>query len=300
LKIAIFHTAQDKKTALAIGSIIAAHSVPVAYQDIDILWDHKRTKNPLAIMESVSHFLFVFSSDMTDLSTFIFFAGYCLGKGISVIVLETDGNFDLPENVRHLGVKLRPESFEGFFVAEKERFASSERKAMARRALLDQGISFFDENFVSVLQADDPESVRLFLEAGYDPDFKDLRGIPALSHAVRAHSRVCTLLLLSTGADIDCVSDDRGYTPLMDAVQAGDDEMASLLLDHNANVNQRSKDGQTALVLGAGRGAVEICALLIRRGADPAIKDNLGMSALGYAQLFKNQKLMELFNTGPA
>jgi ankyrin repeat protein len=106
--------------------------------------------------------------------------------------------------------------------------------------------------------------------------------------------------LIAAGADVDRQSDDRGYSPLMDAAQKGDPVMLSLLLSAGAKPDLRSKDGQTALIICAGRGDVAMSKLLIEAGADPEIKDHLGMSAARYASLFGNADLTALFNTPPA
>lgn len=162
---------------------------------------------------------------------------------------------------------------------------------------MDRGISCFPESFLSVVASGDIDAARLFLNAGYSPSLRDARGVPVLSLAVRSQFPEMVRLLLDAGAGVNDVSSDRGYSPLMDAAQKGDEVMCRVLLDAGAAVNQASKDGQTALILCAGRGDERISALLYEHGADPLVKDKLGMSALGYAALFRNQKLLDLFNS---
>ena len=41
----------------------------------------------------------------------------------------------------------------------------------------------------------------------------------------------------------------------------------------------------------------KIVKLLLDSGADPDVKDSMGMSARGYASLFKNEELMKLMET---
>lgn len=297
MKIAIFHTEKNREAALAIGNVITGHSVTVEYHDIKNIWNKKIVKNPLNLMERVSHMLFVYSQDTKDLSSLVFFSGYCLGKGIRIIILETDSSIVLPENCRHLGIFLKPESFEEYFAAEKIRFSETDKKERARAQLLERGISCYEENFLLIIGSGDIESVSLFLTAGFSPNTTDSRGIPALSIAVRAQMPEIVELLVKEGADINMLSGDRGYSPLMDAVQKGDISMATLLIDNGAHPDLRSKDGQTALIIAVGRGDVATVSLLLSRGANPEIADNLGMSASAYSRLFKNEQMMELFNT---
>lgn len=300
MKIAIFHNDKNRDTALAIGKIITGHSVTVVYHDTDTIWNKSLVKNPLNLMERVSHMLFVYSQDVKDISALVFFAGYCLGKGIRVLILETDAQISLPENCRHLGIFLTPSSFEEFFVTEKIRFHETDRKERARAELLERGISCYEENFLLIISSGDSEAVSLFLAAGFDPNLSDSRGVSALSIAVRSQVSEIAHLLLKAGADVNRLSGDRGYSPLMDAVQKGDAMMAEMLLHNGANPDLKSKDGQTALIISVGRGDAVMAEMLIKNGANPVIADNLGMSAVGYANLFKNEKLMALFNTSPA
>lgn len=297
MKIAILHTEKNREAALAIGGIITGHSVTVEYHDTKDIWNKAIVKNPLNLMDRVSHMLFVYSQDTTDLSSLVFYSGYCLGKGIRIIVLETDAAIELPENCRHLGIFLKPESFEEYFTAEKVRFNETDRKERARAELLERGISCYEENFLLIVDSGDAESVSLFLAAGFSPNLADSRGVPALSIAVRAQVPQIVETLVKAGADINALSGDRGYSPLMDAVQKGDLAMATLLVDHGANPDLRSKDGQTALIIAVGRGDVATVSMLLSRGANPLIADNLGMSAAAYSRLFKNGEMTDLFNT---
>ena len=300
MRIGVFHSEKNRDTALAIGKIMTCHSGQVTYYDTGKIWNKEYCKNPLLVMDKLSHLLYIHSADSQDLGTFAFFSGYSLGKGIKVLVLETDGRMELPENCRHLGVMLRPESFEDFFIAEKIRFKEEDKRIRARKELMDKGISCFDENFILIAGAGDAESVFLFLEAGFDPNLIDSKGVPVLSLAVRAQFPAVASLLIASGADVNRQSADRGYSPMMDAAQKGDLAMVRLLLDNGALPDLQSKDGQTALIICTGRGDGEMAKLLLEHGADPRLKDHLGMSAEGYARLFGNRKLMELFNISPA
>jgi uncharacterized protein len=296
MKIAVFFNEKNRDAALAIGKVMHSHSVTVVYFETERIWDKEFTKNPIMLMDQVTHMLFVYSSETSDLSAFVFFAGYCLGRGIRVLILETDREMSLPENCRHLGVALRPESFEEYFASEIVRYHEEDKKNHAKSQLLERGISCYEENFVLIVNSGDIDSVKLFLEAGFDPNLADSKGTPILSLAVRAQYLDMAQLLLESGADVNKISVDRGYSPLMDAVQKGDPAMVSLLLDRGAKTNLKSKDGQTALVVAAGRGDDILAKILIDHGADPTIGDNLGMSAASYAKLFNNEKMLALFN----
>jgi ankyrin repeat protein len=68
--------------------------------------------------------------------------------------------------------------------------------------------------------------------------------------------------------------DDRGATPLMQAVAIGSLEAVRLLLDAGADVNARNASGATALLWAAGHR--EKSRLLIQHGADVHVRSKLG------------------------
>ncbi len=300
MRIAVFHNEKNRETALNAGKLIESHTSTLAYHEIERIWDKEYCRNPVALLENASHALFVYSSAELDFSSFLFLSGYCLGKGIRILVLETSEKVRIPENCRQFGIILKPDVFEEYMSAEKLRYDREEKQSWARRVLVERGIPCFEQNFLLMIESGDVDAVSLFLDAGFSPTIADAKGIPALSLAVRAQNVAIARLLLAAGADVNVPSGDRQYSPLMDAAQKGDLSMAELLLEHGAKTDLKSRDGQTALVICAGRGDVASSALLVSHGADPEVKDNLGMSASGYAKLFRNEKLMALFNITPA
>ena len=115
-----------------------------------------------------------------------------------------------------------------------------------------------------------------------------------LNVAVRNDNEELTKMILDCGADINAVSKDRGYTAVMDAVWKGNKDITKLLISRGAELNTISKEGQSNLVLAVGADKVDICKILVENGADPDIKDQMGMSAYNYACLFKKDKILEI------
>ncbi|MCA9507011.1 MAG: ankyrin repeat domain-containing protein [Myxococcales bacterium] len=70
---------------------------------------------------------------------------------------------------------------------------------------------------------------------------------------------------LSKGVDVNCINKD-GYTPLQMAAKKGSLEIVRLLLNHNANIDAKSKYG-SALYLASANKYLEICSLLLESGA---------------------------------
>lgn len=63
------------------------------------------------------------------------------------------------------------------------------------------------------------------------------------------------------------------------AVEHGRHDAVRFLIDHNANVNRRSKDGHFALELAAGEGFKDLCATLLAAGANKRMRDATGQTA---------------------
>ena len=167
-------------------------------------------------------------------------------------------------------------------------------KRMAKKELMIRGIPFTADCFGQYLAKNKTEICNLFIEAEIDPNARDDFGTPILNLAVRNDNESFVKKLLDAGAEINSVSEDRGYTPVMDAVWRGNYEITKLLIERGAELNTISKEGQSNLVLAVGADRTKICEILAKNGADPDIKDQMGMSAYGYATLFKKTELVEI------
>ena len=101
-------------------------------------------------------------------------------------------------------------------------------------------------------------------------------------------------MFLELGANIEAVSDDRGYTAVMDAVWRGNEKITKFLIENGADLNTISKEGQSNLVLAVGAGRENIVKLLAENGSDCDVKDMMGMSAYNYAVLFKKTRIVDI------
>ncbi len=297
MKITILHSGAVHELARGLYELIVSHGCKAEVMPIESTWDGPHAMNPTHLFKGSSHLLFLHDADPFMHAAFLFYSGYCIGKGLRIIILEAEKGIAQKKD-GYIGTILQPETFEGFLQSEIVRYDTEDKMARAKAELMERGISCFAENFVSMVISGDEDNASLFLKAGFSPRITDVYGTPLLSLAVREQIPDMVRLLLSAGADVNALSADRSYTPLMDAAQKGDHNMCKILLEAGANPDVKSKDGQTALVLATGRGDVELCKLLISCGADPSVPDNLGLSAAGYARLFKNDVLIELFNAG--
>lgn len=72
--------------------------------------------------------------------------------------------------------------------------------------------------------------------------------------------------------------------PLTQAVTSGDAGTVSAVLANGADVNERTGGGQTPLILATIFGHTHLIPLLLEAGADPQLRDNLGLNAVDWAQ----------------
>ncbi len=124
-------------------------------------------------------------------------------------------------------------------------------------------------------------AVHELLRDNGDPNFHDETGASALMYAAAFSSPECMRLLITKGANVDGVNQVHA-TALMWA--SSDPEKVKLLLSNNADVNIRTDDGQSALLLAALRpGNIEAVRLLLSHGADPKAVDKQGVGLLRIA-----------------
>ncbi|MCR4735575.1 MAG: ankyrin repeat domain-containing protein [Treponema sp.] len=172
--------------------------------------------------------------------------------------------------------------------------SSNDQKRTAKKKLLERGIPFNSDCFAMYIAKNKPEIFNLFISAGIDINSRDDFGTPMLNIAVRNDNEEFAKKLIELGAEINLISEDRGYTAVMDAVWRGNETLTKLLIEKGAELNTISKEGQSNLVLAVGADKVNICKMLAENGADPDIKDQMGMSAYGYATLFKKEKIVSI------
>ena len=119
-------------------------------------------------------------------------------------------------------------------------------------------------------------------------------GMTALMIAAQGGYSTVVKVLLEASANPNLADEDTGGTPLIYAVESGDVETASLLLEAGADINSQNITGKTALMKAAEFGNVEIAKTLLQSGADINIKNHEGKLALNYAQDKKHTEIVQL------
>jgi uncharacterized protein len=107
-----------------------------------------------------------------------------------------------------------------------------------------------------------PETVRVLLEHGADPDddADNQFGVRPVHAAAASHDRETMRALLEAGADPN-VRQQGGFVPLHEAAHSDDPEMARLLLEHGADPSIAADDGRDAIRIAADDGSERVAAL---------------------------------------
>jgi hypothetical protein len=175
-----------------------------------------------------------------------------------------------------------------------------ELRDRAKYELLNRGIPFTEEAMTDCVVGGNDTAASLFIEAGFSPNIQDRFGVPLMNLAARMGNRKMVQLLLNAGALVNQQAEDRRSSALLDAVAGGHHGILKDLLAAGADVNLKTRDGQSALIVAVGLNDEVAAELLLRAGANPDEADNLGVSARKYAALFNKPAMAALFNAyGP-
>ncbi len=172
------------------------------------------------------------------------------------------------------------------------------------------------DTMIKAVKFNDVSAVRKMLTKGVDPNAVDDQGIPLLVIAAREKSNDVALILMNDKR-IDLQKEDKagenammlaaieqdaplvqaliakgaevnkkGWTPLHYAASSGDDDIVKMLLDASAYIDAGSPNGTTPMMMAARAGHVSTIDLLVSQGADPTIKNQLGMTAQDFAKRY--------------
>jgi len=91
-------------------------------------------------------------------------------------------------------------------------------------------------------------------------------------------------LLVKRGAQIEPTRGRKAWTALHYACSGPDQGVAAWLLEQGADINARSENGSTPLMMALGYGSLDSAALLLQRGADAALRNDLDLDAWEFAR----------------
>jgi ankyrin repeat protein len=169
------------------------------------------------------------------------------------------------------------------------------------------------DDFFSAIVRDDDAAMQTLLTRGFDPNTVDSTGSAGLLLAIKGSSfkvasrlmnwpdikvevrnaadesplmlaalkgeLVLCQVLIKKGADVN----KPGWAPLHYAATNGHTDIMSLLLEEYAYIDAASPNGTTPLMMAAQYSDVSSVKLLLEAGADPLLRNALGLSALDFA-----------------
>ncbi|MDP3760416.1 MAG: ankyrin repeat domain-containing protein [Ramlibacter sp.] len=180
------------------------------------------------------------------------------------------------------------------------------------------------EDFFIAVKRDEPETVAMLLSRGFDPDTLDPQGhtglflalrdgslkvaralvdwprtnvetrtandeSPLMMAALKGHADVARKLV-ERNADVN----KTGWTPLHYAATNGHLTIMELLLENHAYIDAESPNGTTPLMMAAHYGTPAAVKFLLEAGADPTLRNQLGLSALDFATRANRRDAAEL------
>jgi len=157
----------------------------------------------------------------------------------------------------------------------------------------------FPDDPIRAAYRGDVDAVQRFLDDGFPPNAGNEVGYTALMGAARGANLDVIRFLLSHGGQA-ALADKRGYTALHWAVaQPAHDPSSQVaclraLLDAGADPNARNEDGLTPLMNAAWFDCRDSVRELLRRGADPLLRDSRGRSARDLASERGHKNVEEL------
>ena len=127
----------------------------------------------------------------------------------------------------------------------------------------------------------DTSIIRLLIESDAEVDSRDKDGSTPLMIAAYHHRPAIVNLLIAAGASVNAATFEGNVTTLMYAAAAGDTEICASLLKHGAEVHHKYlPSGGTALYEAVINGSLTIVKMLIEASADPAAVDFENMTSL--------------------
>jgi uncharacterized protein len=169
------------------------------------------------------------------------------------------------------------------------------------------------EDFFQAVTRDDAAGISGLLRRGFDANALDPKGRPGLFIALMDGSlKVAEVLvdfpktnvewrspqdesplmiaslkgntalvrkLIARDADVN----KPGWTPLHYAATGGHVDVIQVLLDENAYIDAESPNKSTPLMMAAKYGNLEAVKLLLESGADPRLRNQLGLTAIDFA-----------------
>jgi uncharacterized protein len=180
------------------------------------------------------------------------------------------------------------------------------------------------DDFFAAIKQDNAGAITSLLKRGFDPNTPNAEGMPGLCLALRESSLKAAEALIvwpKTNIEARTLQDESplmmaalkghldlakklverdadvnkpGWAPLHYAATNGHLAIMELLLENHAYIDTESPNGSTPLMMAALYGTPAAVKLLLEAGADPTVKNQLGLTAIDFAHRGNRKDSVEL------
>ena len=183
------------------------------------------------------------------------------------------------------------DAYVDFFRAVKIDDAGKVRSLLARG--LDPNIVEHERGETGLILALQENSMKVFetlLNArAIDLEAKSFNGNTALMIACYKVNKPAVEALLAKGAQVN----RPGWTPLHYAAASGNNDIVRMLVERAAYIDAESPNKTTPLMMAARGGHIMTVKLLLDEGADATLKNDLGMTAIDFAEKHNHKDIAE-------
>ena len=297
MKITVFCSPERKDILVEASSLFDEYFIETHAFFLDETWNRAAIK---ALNEGLDYsdyyIIFPIKADFSS-QWFSYVLGSAAGKQKQVLVNTTDNpSFLLYNDILEMYMWSRDlDGLRDHLEEILPQWDKEIKKRIALRALQDRLDDHTFEGLARAVEKGDRFMVGIYLEAGFDINKESMDNVTLVGLAARNGYREILEVLYEAGADLNKISTDRDNSPLMDAASEGHHEIVKFMINHQAELERKSKSGQTALALAVGNKNIDCAMELIKAGSNPDIADSLGLSARKYAELYGMQDLLDMF-----
>ncbi|MDA8456844.1 ankyrin repeat domain-containing protein [Acidovorax sp. GBBC 3334] len=184
----------------------------------------------------------------------------------------------------------------------------------------------YDDFFTSIVR-DEARDITALIRRGFDPNTRSAKGEVGLTLALQQGSmQAFNALMAAPGIKVetrnakdesplmiaclrgqvaaaraliakDADVNKTGWTPLHYAASGTTDrqlELAQMLIEQSAYIDAESPNGTTPLMMAVSYGRADVARFLLEQGADPTIKNQVGLTAADFARRAARQDMADL------
>lgn len=293
MNVGIFCLKENEDSLLEIEECFKEKNIEYSLFKIGKNWENVNGDELLFHLNNITHGILIPLDVGIKSRWFSYFVGFLQGKELQGCIYNKE-SMPIPKYVKYPIVSSTEELL--LFVEDELRtWQESAQIEECRQNLINLGIAITVENLFDCVDRGDLQSIKNFLKVGFTVNELSDKGTPLLIHAIRKRQHnIVDFLLENSDINVNLLSKDRGSSALMEACAENNNDLVTNLLRLGADSNLQNLTGQTALIISLNNSNVNLVKMLLENDADVSIKDNMEMDAIGYAELFGMDEIVEI------